>query len=111
MVPPVEVVVSLLLLDEGQDHRQPVEPHHADVPRRKGAVARCVLGEGEAELPQIRLALRAAGTLTGGLNRRQQEPHNQADDRDDDEQLHQRQAGSLSHPPARRGKHGIHRGP
>ena len=44
-------------------------------------------------LSDIAAALAAPRRLAGGLNRRQQEPDQHADDRDDDQQLDEREAG------------------
>ena len=51
---------------------------------------------GQADLLEIVQALRAAGALAGGLNRRQQQRHQHADDRDHDQQLDQRKAAPMA---------------
>jgi hypothetical protein len=48
--------------------------------------------ESEGDLLEVIRTLHAAGSLAGGLHRRQEEGHQDADDGDDDEQLDERKA-------------------
>ena len=49
---------------------------------------------GQRELPHLVGALHAAGRFAGGLNRRQQERDQDADDRDHDQELDERECGA-----------------
>jgi hypothetical protein len=49
-----------------------------------------VVQEGSGHLPEIVLALSLAGRLARGLNRRQQKSYEHADDRNHDQQFHER---------------------
>jgi hypothetical protein len=48
----------------------------------------------QAELLEVVLALDAAGRFARGLHRRQEQGHENADDGDHHEQLHEREAGA-----------------
>ena len=61
-----------------------------DRARRQHVVGRLVVLQGDAELGQVVQALRPPGGLPRGLNGRQQQRDQNADDRDHHQQLHQR---------------------
>ena len=64
---------------------------------RKRQLRVVIVVQREPHLPQIVRALRPAGRLAGGLNRRQQQRHQHADNRDHDEQFDERKAVAASH--------------
>ena len=49
---------------------------------------------GEAQLANVVDALRAASGFAGGLDRRKEQGHKDADDRDDDQQFDERESGA-----------------
>src|SRR5262249_19385280 len=62
--------------------------------RRKLGVLVMMIVEGESDLPQIVLAGDPIGALADFLHGGQQKPHQDADDRDHDQQLDQRERGA-----------------
>ena len=111
--------VEIRLLEIGEDVDDPAEAPRLG--RRRAAVGGkrhglrgvAVDGGGEAaggvmaagqpdkELPHLVAAGGAPGRLAGGLDGREEEPHENADDGDDDEELHEREAPAC--PPGRPG--------
>src|SRR5262249_41343155 len=67
------------------------------VQEEPAAVAVVVLVYGQADLPQVRLALGPVGRLSDFLDSGQQQADQHADDGDDDQQLDQRERTSVSH--------------
>ena len=59
-----------------------------------------VVVHGHAQLPEVVLALAAAGRLAGGLDRRQEQRHQNADDGDHDQQFDQRKRACAHAGPA-----------
>jgi hypothetical protein len=49
---------------------------------------------GDSDLLEVVRAMRAAGRFSGRLNRRQQQSHQDPDDGDNDQQLHQRKTAA-----------------
>ena len=60
-----------------------------------------VIVEPDPHLAQVVLAVGAPGRLAGGLDGRQEQAHEHADDRHDDEQLDQREARDRFRPHGR----------
>ena len=88
-----EVGIKRTLLDERQDERAPA-PADAEAGRlvagRQRAIRAGIVVQGQGELMQIVLALRASRGFTHFLNGRKEKRDQQCDNRDHDEQFDQR---------------------
>ena len=100
----VVLIVQRLLVQVRQHQQQPVDVLHrcvgvvlrkpapsvAEARRREPAHRGVIVVQGHAELPGVAEALGPPRSLPGGLDRRQQQRNQDADDRDDHQQFDER---------------------
>src|SRR5690606_18422534 len=94
-------VVKGGLVDEGQKIGVPCPAaikiggssgHDVEVPERESPVCALIVVERKSNLLEIVFALSPAGRLAGLLHRRKEQGDQDGDNRDDDQQLNQREA-------------------